>query len=278
MRSLIRKRNDTSAIWGDLARVDYLDTDSRLRRGLSRYAFILLGGVLVLSIALLGLIISTVNSHQPNAQQVYEKAKHSLVGVSCGKWQGSGVAISLQVPDSYGTGILSAAHIFDDCKIGDTVEVTHEGEVFKGKLAKRDPETGAVPMDGSATNDLALIYVKPVFPTLEPAPEAKIGDWTMALGNPGEFLDYLTLGIVSNSDADTYASDAPINHGNSGGPLLDAHARVLGIMSYSPIEKDSISQNKPGLWTDTQGISVAVRLRMACPVLLSNPGDCPFTN
>ena len=277
-RSLIRKKNDTSAIWGDLARVDYLDTDSRMRRGLSRFVFAV---ALTVGIALLvsaGYFIATMREVQPNTSQVFDKAKHSVVAVSCGKYAGSGVAISMTVPDSYGTGILSAAHVFDDCKVGDAVTVDHEGQTYSGILAKRDPVTGVVPMDGSATNDLALIYVNAIFPTLEAAPEAQVGDWSMALGNPQNYTDYLTQGVVSFSDHETYVTDAAINHGNSGGPLLDSHGRVLGILVNSPVEQDAIPQNQPGIWTDTQGISVAIRLRMACPVLFSSQGDCPFAN
>src|SRR6202163_2347003 len=70
----------------------------------------------------------------------------------------------------------------------------------------------------------------------------RVGDPTLALGNPFGLDRTLTSGIVSALQRQIQApngfsidnviqTDAPINPGNSGGPLLDAAGRVIGINS-----------------------------------------------
>jgi serine protease Do len=96
--------------------------------------------------------------------------------------------------------------------------------------------------------DLALLKVTPK----KPLPAAKFGDsdtalignWVIAIGNPFNIGSSVTAGIVSarnrNIDAGAYddfiQTDAPINRGNSGGPLFDMDGNVVGVNSaiYSP--------------------------------------------
>lgn len=73
--------------------------------------------------------------------------------------------------------------------------------------------------------------------------EVRVGDWAIAIGNPlGELAGSLTVGVISakgRSDLniqggapryqDFLQTDAAINFGNSGGPLVDIHGRVIGI-------------------------------------------------
>jgi S1-C subfamily serine protease len=70
----------------------------------------------------------------------------------------------------------------------------------------------------------------------------RVGDPTLAIGNPFGYDRTLTSGIVSALQRQIQApsgfsinnviqTDAPINPGNSGGPLLDADGRVIGINS-----------------------------------------------
>jgi S1-C subfamily serine protease len=108
--------------------------------------------------------------------------------------------------------------------------------------------------------DLALIkvdgYDKLPAP-LEIADSAKLnaGQWAIAIGEPLELLQSVTLGVVSGFNRDEPISDeaggvidfkgllqtsAPINPGNSGGPLVDEEGRVIGV-------NQSTAANAPGI-------------------------------
>ena len=56
-----------------------------------------------------------------------------------------------------------------------------------------------------------------------------IGERVIAVGHPGESVWSLTLGIVSALHRGAIQHDAALTDGNSGGPLLDAEGRVVGI-------------------------------------------------
>jgi serine protease Do len=108
--------------------------------------------------------------------------------------------------------------------------VMHDERKFEAKLVGRDPKT-----------DLALLKVK----TNEDLPavsfgdsdRARVGDWVLAIGNPLGLGGTVTAGIVSARGRDIRSgpyddyiqTDAPINRGNSGGPLFDIKGNVIGI-------------------------------------------------
>jgi S1-C subfamily serine protease len=93
--------------------------------------------------------------------------------------------------------------------------------------------------------DVALLKVDPAGLTLRPLAlgstrDARVGEPVAAIGSPFGEEQSLTVGVVSGlgrsiqslTGFDTTGAiqtDAPINHGNSGGPLLDGGGRVLGI-------------------------------------------------
>jgi serine protease Do len=113
----------------------------------------------------------------------------------------------------------------------------NDGTRHPAELVGRDPKT-----------DLALLKIE----TDEPLPYAtfgesdamRAGDWVIAIGNPFGLGGTATTGIVSARGRDIQAGpfddfiqiDAPINQGNSGGPLFDTHGRVIGVNTaiYSP--------------------------------------------
>ncbi|EQA53716.1 S1C family serine protease [Leptospira kmetyi] len=92
-----------------------------------------------------------------------------------------------------------------------------------------------------AVIDLALLKIKPdtelVAIELGDSSAVKVGDWAIAIGAPLGYEQSLTAGIVSavgrtgidNSGVHYLQTDASINQGNSGGPLLDINGRVIGI-------------------------------------------------
>ncbi len=135
---------------------------------------------------------------------------------------GSGFVID---PDGY---IVTNRHVIDGAaKIFVTLAT---GERLEAELAGADAKT-----------DLALLKVEAAAPL--PALRwgdsgaARVGDWTLAIGNPFGLGGTVTAGIVSGRARDISAgpfddflqTDAPINPGNSGGPLFDLDGAVIGV-------------------------------------------------
>ncbi len=105
---------------------------------------------------------------------------------------------------------------------------------YKGTVVGADPAT-----------DLAVISIKSNtlsdknVVSLGNSGDVRVGSWTLAMGSPYGFEHTLTVGVVSalhreleEEDilyTDLIQTDAAINKGNSGGPLLDALGRVIGI-------------------------------------------------
>jgi S1-C subfamily serine protease len=101
-------------------------------------------------------------------------------------------------------------------------------------------------------NDIALIQINPGGHKLVPLPlgdsrNLLVGQRVLAIGNPFGFQSTLTTGVVSSLGRtvqtgdntfidEAIQTDASINRGNSGGPLLNSHGEVIGINSaiYAP--------------------------------------------
>lgn len=136
--------------------------------------------------------------------------------------QASGFLIS---PDGY---ILTNNHVVNE---GVTITVKlNDGREFSGKVIGTDDSTdiALIKIEGSD-----LPYLK-----LGNSDTLKIGQWVVAIGNPLGLQASLTVGVVSakgrsNLDIarieDFIQTDAAINRGNSGGPLLNLNAEVVGM-------------------------------------------------
>jgi S1-C subfamily serine protease len=112
-----------------------------------------------------------------------------------------------------------------------------------------------------ADRDLALlrIPVRPAsvlkdgaFPTLplRVAPSVRAGEEVLAIGNPGSgagILDYsVTQGIVSNprregGKVELIQTSAPVNPGNSGGPLIDTSGRAVGVVALKGVDVEGVA-------------------------------------
>ena len=191
-----------------------------------------------------------------SARQIYDQAAGSVAYITAqiqdasqspfgmpqsGTATGSGFVI-----DSKGL-IVTNAHVVDGAtsitvKVGD-------GKTQKATLVGKDEST-----------DIALMKIDPSGQTLKPLQLADsstvhVGDATYAIGNPFGLDRTLTTGVVSAlqrqiqspngySIDNVIQTDAALNPGNSGGPLLDAAGRVIGVNSQ--IESSSSGQDGEG--------------------------------
>jgi len=150
--------------------------------------------------------------------------------------QGSGFVVT---PSGY---ILTSAHV-----VTDVVESAHPSEANQVFIAFKGGDRVQAKIVGwDGYDDVALLKVDPAAHHLVTVPlgdssRVRPGDPVAALGSPFGNEDSITVGVVSavhrsiNSLTSTYKvvdaiqTDAPITHGNSGGPLFDARGRVIGI-------------------------------------------------
>ena len=124
--------------------------------------------------------------------------------------------------------ILTNNHVIDRAE-RITVKLS-DGRSLRARLIGADPDT-----------DIALIKIDgqsglPVAP-LGDSSSLRVGEWVCAIGNPLGYEHSVTVGVVSflgrklfDASLDNYIqTDAAINFGNSGGPLINAHGEVIGI-------------------------------------------------
>ena len=138
---------------------------------------------------------------------------------------GTGFFIS---PDGY---ILTNNHLVEKDKTVKVTVRTIQGDEYDAKIVGTDPGT-----------DLALLKVEAKglpFAELGDSAEVRVGEWVLAIGNPLGMEHTVTAGIVSykgrqidtQSYQDFIQTDAAINRGNSGGPLINMKGEVIGINS-----------------------------------------------
>jgi serine protease Do len=142
---------------------------------------------------------------------------------------GSGFIID---PEGY---VVTNNHVIDGA---DEITVTlNDGDRHPAKLLGSDPKT-----------DLALLKIEAgealPYARFGDSDTTRVGDWVIAIGNPFGLGGTATTGIVSARGRDIQSGpfddflqiDAPINRGNSGGPLFDLTGRVVGINTaiFSP--------------------------------------------
>ncbi|MBK8562554.1 MAG: trypsin-like peptidase domain-containing protein [Saprospiraceae bacterium] len=141
--------------------------------------------------------------------------------------QGTGSGV-IYTQDGY---IITNNHVVE---FADEVEVTtSDNKTYSAKIIGTYPD-----------GDLAVLKIDAKnLPTMRIAnsDEAKIGEWVLAVGNPLELNSTVTAGIISAKGRDIniikgkapiesfIQTDAAVNPGNSGGALVDAIGRLLGI-------------------------------------------------
>jgi S1-C subfamily serine protease len=150
----------------------------------------------------------------------------SVVQIEAGSAVGSGFVAA------DGGLILTASHVVGR---SETVTLTlHDGTSISGTVVAVDKsiDTAVIKADESAANDLTPL-------DLGALSDVQVGEMTIAIGSPFGLSQTVTTGIVSALGRtvptpmgelhDLIQTDAAINSGNSGGPLIDREGRAIGI-------------------------------------------------
>jgi len=108
--------------------------------------------------------------------------------------------------------------------------ILHNGKRYKATIVGRDKKTDMALLKIDAEEKLTAV-------SFGDSAKARVGDWVIAIGNPLGLGGTVTAGIISARGRDIRSgpyddyiqTDAPINRGNSGGPLFDIEGKVIGI-------------------------------------------------
>ncbi len=172
---------------------------------------------------------------------VYEQVNRSVVNITTKGFQGERVLLFEVPSEGEGSGmvldrqghILTNFHVVDGAR---QIQVTlFDGNTYDARLIGQDSAT-----------DVAVIKITAPPATLFPvvfgnSTQLKVGQRVFAIGNPFGLERTLTTGIIASlnrslpgrhsgrSLKSIIQIDAAINPGNSGGPLLDSHARMIGM-------------------------------------------------
>ena len=163
-------------------------------------------------------------------------------------YSGEAMGSAFSIGNEY---VLTNAHIIDN--VDDITLHTYEGKQFDADLVLIDE-----------TMDVALLKVPKgdlVYLNVSDYHDVPLGDEVYAVGAPANFSFSLTKGILSAIDRNISGqyylqTDAAINEGNSGGPLLNASGDVIGMNTLKLI--------------DQQGIGFALPMTFLCQYILEN--------
>ena len=154
-----------------------------------------------------------------------------MVPAQRGQSAGSGIIVS---PEGY---VLTNNHVLGQGSLAQVTVILADRRERPAKLIGVDPNT-----------DLALLKIEERnLPTIAwgDSAQLKVAEWVLAVGNPYQLGQTVTLGIVSGLNrsyddvstlVDYIQTDAAINPGNSGGALINRRGEVVGINTwiYSP--------------------------------------------
>jgi putative serine protease PepD len=180
-----------------------------------------------------GTVRPVAETTDSTAKSVYDDAKDAVVYISAQTGQGTATGSGFVV--STDGKIITNEHVVDGAT---SVTV---------KIGTGGKEQTAQVLGADASKDLALLKVDTGSTKLHAlsfgdSSNVQVGDNVYAIGNPYGLDHTLTSGIVSALNRDIQApsgatipgaiqTDAALNPGNSGGPLLDADGKVVGVNS-----------------------------------------------
>src|SRR5919112_4379469 len=127
--------------------------------------------------------------------------------------------------------ILTNYHVIEDA--ARIIVGLQSGEKYRGTVVGFDPETDVAVIKIEVPKDLPTV-------TLGDSNAAQVGDWVLAMGSPFGLDQTVTAGIISKKERESpffnvfqrfLQTDAAINRGNSGGPLVNMRGEVIGVNS-----------------------------------------------
>jgi len=131
--------------------------------------------------------------------------------------------------------VMTNYHVLDKA---DSILVTdHSGKEYAAEIVGFDKKTDIALLKIVADSSIKAVK-------LGNSDEARVGDWILAVGNPFGLGNSVSSGIISARSRDInfgpyddyIQTDAPLNHGNSGGPMFNMKGEVIGINTaiFSP--------------------------------------------
>jgi len=169
-----------------------------------------------------------------SGRQLASSVLHSAVAIRCARSLGAGFFVAEDT-------VMTNAHVV--CPPGDTMHVVlSSGESLPADTVRKDDRL-----------DLALVHVIGVRGEPIPLGDAgvlKAGDRVVMVGSPVGMEFTYHEGVVSNPSRPVLGLsyiqvDARVNPGNSGGPLVDDHGRVVGVVSLKRADAEGIGLALP---------------------------------
>jgi putative serine protease PepD len=191
-------------------------------------------------------VSNAVNPNGLTLIDLYRRAAPSVVELTVKQQTQNGFGFSQQ-SSATGSGFVvdNQGHIVTNAHVvsgADTASVRFaNGDEAQARVVGTDPSTDVAVLELQSHRDVAPL-------PLGSSASIQVGQAVAAIGSPFGLEGTLTSGIVSGLDRDIRSpngftisgaiqTDTALNHGNSGGPLLDSSGRVLGITSQ--IESES---------------------------------------
>lgn len=151
----------------------------------------------------------------PNENREFRPEKQKQKGI------GSGIILS---KDGF---VLTNQHVIQN--VDKVIVKLKNKKVYEAEVVGLDKQMDIALLKIKGVNDLQAIEIAD-------SSKVNVGDWSIAIGAPMGFEHSFTVGVVSaisrgvdDSGVGFIQTDASINQGNSGGPLLDIYGRVIGI-------------------------------------------------
>jgi S1-C subfamily serine protease len=176
-------------------------------------------------------------SNQPaDLVDLSARVGESVVTVLCSNGLGSGWSINVELPasmksDGYSSYIITNHHVIEECTNNRNIQV----------VLKNQTKVSAYVWAWDATNDVAAVVTRTaVNPLNWRGATPQQGWWVGVIGSPLGFPGILTTGIVSSNNSISFlgTTTAPINHGNSGGPVFDRNGRVVGLATAKYVDSE----------------------------------------